>query len=44
MAPTSATYFYMTDQRGTDRTRPAEPPYGASTSSTASPYRYLVIR
>lgn len=36
-APTSATYFYMTDQRGTDRTKQA--PAGSTSSTTAS-WRY----
>lgn len=33
MVPTDATYFYMTDQRGTDRTMPATAPASTTTSS-----------
>jgi hypothetical protein len=35
--PTDATYFYMTDQRGTDRT-PTAP--AGSTSSTSGSWSY----
>jgi len=38
MAPTSATYFYMTDQRGTDRTKAAPPE--SSSASTDLRWRY----
>ena len=37
-ALTDATYFYITDQRGTDRTKQA-PPQGATSSTTAA-WRY----
>lgn len=41
MAPTSATYFYMTDQRATDSTRAAPAPSKPSASSTTpAPWRY----
>ncbi len=39
MAPTNATYFFMTDQRATDRTK-SEPATATSTSSQAS-WRYV---
>jgi hypothetical protein len=39
-APTNATFFYMTDQRGTDRTPQATTPGGATSSSASSTWRY----
>jgi len=40
MAPTNATYFFMTDQRATDRTK-HEPAPATSTSSLQSAWRYV---
>ena len=38
MAPTNATYFYMTDQRGTDRTKAVQAM--VTSTSTQGGWRY----
>ncbi|MBK7864806.1 MAG: hypothetical protein IPJ65_40645 [Archangiaceae bacterium] len=43
MVPTDATYFYMTDQRATDRTAPVsvqQLPKGTASSSTPLAWKY----
>ncbi len=44
MAPTDATYFYMTDQRATDKTKPAQQPQASSSSSGAAVWTYARAR
>jgi hypothetical protein len=39
MAPTNATYFFITDQRATDRTKHA--PASSTSTSSQAPWRYV---